>query len=86
MRFLAPYCTILFLFSFKKSLTDRTSLVVEWIRIHLPMQRAGVTPCSEKIPLVVEQGSGRATPTEPALWSPGAQLSSQRAAMKTQRK
>ena len=44
-----------------------TSLVVHWLRIHLPMQGTGFDPWSRKIPNGTEQLSPCATATEPAL-------------------
>ena len=49
-----------------------TSLVAQWLRIHLPMQGTQVEPWSRKIPHAAEQLSPRATTTEPAChnyWS-----------------
>ena len=43
-----------------------TSLVVQWIRIHLPMKEHRLDPWSGKIPHAVEQLSPRATNTKPA--------------------
>ena len=42
-----------------------TSLVVQWLRIHLPMQGHGFDPRSGKIPYASEQLSPCATTTEP---------------------
>ena len=51
-----------------KKLLWGTSLVVQWLRIHLPMQGTWVRALgSGKIPHVVEQLSPCATTTEPAL-------------------
>ena len=47
-----------------------TSLVAQWIRIHLPMQRTWVRSPVREDPTCVEQLSPRATTTEPALYSP----------------
>ena len=44
-----------------------TSLVVQWLRILLPMQGTQFEPWSRKIPHAVEQLSLCATTTEPAL-------------------
>ena len=46
---------------------NRTSLVVQWLRIRLPMQGHGFEPWSGKIPHAMEQLSPCATTTEPAL-------------------
>ena len=43
-----------------------TSLVVQWLRIRLPMQVHGFEPWSRKIPQAAEQLSPCATTTEPA--------------------
>ena len=43
-----------------------TSLVVQWIRIHLPMKEHRLDPWSGKIPHAVEQLSPCATNTKPA--------------------
>ena len=43
------------------------SLMAQWLRIHLPMQRARFEPWSGKIPHAAEQLSPRATTTEPVL-------------------
>ena len=51
------------------------SLVVQWLKIHLPMQRTGVWSCplwSGKIPHAEEQQSPCPRTTEPMLWSRGA--------------
>ena len=42
----------------------KTSLVVEWMGIHLPMQAHGFHPWSQKIPHAVEQLSLRTTTAE----------------------
>ena len=47
-----------------------TSLVVQWLRTHLPMQGTRFDPWSGKIPRAAEQLSPCATITEPALYSP----------------
>ena len=43
------------------------SLVVQWLRIRLPMQGHGFKPWSGKIPHAAEQLSPCTTTTEPAL-------------------
>ena len=43
------------------------SLVVQWLRIHLPMQGSGFEPWSGKNPHAAEQLSPCATTTELAL-------------------
>ena len=48
-----------------EQLYAKTSLVVQWLRIHLPMQ--GSLPWSGKILHAAEQPSPRATTTEPTL-------------------
>ena len=50
-----------------KKKINRTSLVAQWLRIHLPMQGHGFEPWSGKIPHTAEQLSLCATTTEPAL-------------------
>ena len=52
-----------------------TSLVVQWLRIHLAMKGHGFNPWSGKIPHAVEQLSLCKTTTEPILQSPGAAAS-----------
>ena len=47
---------------------DWTSLVAQWIRIHLPMQGTQFDPWSGTIPHAVEQLSLRATTTASMLW------------------
>ena len=47
---------------------DWTSLVAQWIRIHLPMQETQSDPWSGTIPHAVEQLSPRATTTASMLW------------------
>ena len=49
----------------------RTSLVVQWLRICCQCKGL-VPPLVRKIPRATKQPSPGATPTEPALWSPGA--------------
>ena len=44
-----------------------TSLVVQWLRICLPVQGRGFDPWSGRIPHAAEQLSLCATSTEPAL-------------------
>ena len=44
-----------------------TSLVAQWLRIHLSMQGTRFEPWSRKIPHAAEQLSPCATTTEPAL-------------------
>ena len=51
------------MFPIKKK--KRTSLVVQWLRICLPMQGHGFEPWSGKIPHAAEQLSPCATTTEP---------------------
>ena len=48
---------------------NRASLVVQWLRIHLPMQGT-LEPWSRKIPHAMEQLSPRATTTEPTRLEP----------------
>ena len=47
-----------------------TSLVVQWLRIHLPMQGTWVQSLVRKIPYALEQLSHCAASTEPDCWSP----------------
>ena len=49
----------------------RASLVVQWLRIHLPMQGTQVPPPVGEDPHASEQLTPCATTTETALWSPG---------------
>ena len=49
-----------------------TSLVAQWLRIRLPMQRTQVRSLVQKIPHAMEQLSPCATTTKPALYSPRA--------------
>ena len=50
----------------------RTSLVIQWLRIPLPMQGNGFDPWSGKIPRATEQLSPCTPTTEPGLSSLGA--------------
>ena len=50
-----------------KNLPTGAPLVVQWLRIRLPMQGHGFDPWSGKIPHATEQLSPGATTTEPAL-------------------
>ena len=50
----------------------RASLVVQWLRICLPMQGTQVQSLIQKIPHAADQRSPRATTIEPELQSPGA--------------
>ena len=52
--------------------SSRTSLVVQWMRIHLPMQGTWVQSLVQKIPHAAEQLSLSTTTTEPSLWGPWA--------------
>ena len=45
----------------------RTSLLVQWLRIHLPVHGTWFDPQSGKIPHAEGQLSARATTTEPTL-------------------
>ena len=47
----------------------RTSLVVQWLRVCLPMQGTRFKPWSGKIPHAAEQLKPCATTTEPVLYS-----------------
>ena len=49
---------------------DRASLVVQHLRLLLPMQGQRFKPWSGKIPHAMEQINLCATTTEPALYSP----------------
>ena len=51
---------------------DRASLVVQWLRICLPMQGTRVQALVREDPTCTEQLSPCATTTEPVLWSPQA--------------
>ena len=60
---------ILYMFPKKKvglatKMKKRASLVVEWLKIHLPMQGHGFNPSSKKIPNAVGQPSLCITTTE----------------------
>ena len=46
----------------------KTSLVVQWLRIHLEMLGTWFNPWSGKIPHTMEELSPCATTTEPALY------------------
>ena len=50
-----------------KDLNVGTSLVAQWLRIHLPMQGHGFDSWSGKIPHATEKLSLCTTTTEPAL-------------------
>ena len=50
-----------------KKKKTQTSLVVQWLRIHLPTQSTWVHPCSRKIPHAMGQLSPWATTPEPTL-------------------
>ena len=47
----------------------KTSLVAQWLRIHLPMQKLRFNPWSRMIPHAVGQLSPNAASTEPELQS-----------------
>ena len=55
------------LFTWNQNVTEGTSLVAQWLRIHLPMQGTQVQSLVREDPTCTEQLSPCATTTEPVL-------------------